>query len=79
MVNIATGRGWWALWPLLATGAVLGLHYLGYKAVTVDEQWAAERVQELNLKSYDRGHIEALKSRYKVDAPPSPPGDRGAS
>ncbi len=78
-VNIATGRGWWALWPLLATGAVLGLHYLGYKAVTVDEQWAAERVQELNLKSYDRGHIEALKSRYKVDAPPSPPGDRGAS
>ena len=32
--------------------------------MTVDEHWAEERVEELNLKSYDRSHIEELKSRF---------------
>jgi hypothetical protein len=63
-VNAFTGGHWWAFWPLLATGFLLGVHYLFYKAVAVDERWVEERVEELNLKSYDRGHIENLKSRY---------------
>jgi hypothetical protein len=75
-VNIATGRPWWAVWPLLVTGALLGPHYLLYKALTVNEDWASQRVEELNLKSYDRGHIEALKSRYGVDPPPPARDDR---
>ena len=64
LVNALMGKPWWAFWPLLVTGLALGIHYLLYKAVTVDETWAEERVEELNLKSYDRGHIEELKSRY---------------
>ena len=64
VANIATGRPWWAFWPLAATVFLLGVHYLIYKAMSVDEQWADERIEELNLKSYDRGHIEDLKSRY---------------
>ena len=51
------------------TGFLLGLHYFLYKVATVDEQWAEERVEELNLKSYDRSHIEELKTRYGGDAP----------
>jgi 2TM domain-containing protein len=62
--NVLTGPPWWALWPLLVTGLALGLHYLLYKALSVDDRWAEERVEELNLKSYDRSHIEELKSRY---------------
>ena len=62
--NIATGPSWWAFWPLAVTGFLLGLHYIVYKSATVDAQWAAERVAELNLKSYDRSHIEELKARY---------------
>jgi hypothetical protein len=68
-INIATGRPWWALWPLLATGIVLGLHYMVSKAFTVDERWVDERVRELDLKSYDRSHIESIRERQ-------PPGDR---
>lgn len=67
--NVATGGPWWAFWPLLATGFLLALHYLAYKTFSVDDAWAEERTQDLNLKSYDRSHIEDLKSRY-----PSAPG-----
>jgi hypothetical protein len=67
LLNIFMGGPWWALWPLLVTGFLLGVHYLVYKALTANEQWAAERAEELNLKSYDRSHIEDLKARYSED------------
>jgi hypothetical protein len=63
-INVFTGPPWWGLWPLLATAALLGLHYLAYKTAAVDEQWVESRVEELNLKSYDRSHIEGLKARH---------------
>jgi hypothetical protein len=63
-INVITGSYWWAFWPLAATGIALAVHYLFYKAVAADERWVEERVQELNLKSYDRSHIEGLKQRY---------------
>jgi hypothetical protein len=64
IANVLTGWPWWAFWPLLVTAFLLGVHYLLYKALSVDERWADERVEELNLKSYDRSHIENLKSRF---------------
>ena len=63
-INIVLGGSWWAFWPLMVTGAVLAVHYFFYKAIAVDRRWVDERVEELNLKSYDRSHIEDLKSRY---------------
>jgi hypothetical protein len=62
--NVFTGKPWWAFWPLLATGFLLAVHYLVYKAAAVDEGWVDARVEELNLKSYDRSHIEDLKARH---------------
>jgi hypothetical protein len=62
--NVFVGTYWWAFWPLAATGFLFALHYLAYKTVSVDERWVDERIQELNLKSYDRSHIEGLKERY---------------
>jgi len=64
LANVFIGGGWWAFWPLAITGLALAVHYFSYKAVAVDEGWVEERAQELNLKSYDRSHIEDLKSRY---------------
>jgi hypothetical protein len=77
LANAVIGRPWWAFWPLAATGFLLGLHYLLYKALVVDEQWAEERVEELNLKSYDRSHIEGLKSRYGAGGPAEPDKRKG--
>ena len=70
IVNAATGGLWWAFWPLLITSIALGVHYLFRRAAAADEHWAAQRAEELNLKSYDRSHIENLKSRYPDDTPP---------
>jgi hypothetical protein len=75
LANVVTGRPWWAFWPLVATSLALGLHYLVYKTAAVDERWVDERVEELNLKSYDRSHIENLKARYSGKNRP-PPTDR---
>lgn len=63
LANVLAGTVWWAFWPLLATGFLLCLHYLFYKVINADDAWVAERVEELNLKSYDRSHIEELKGR----------------
>ena len=57
----------WATWPLLGWSLLLLVHYLLYKSSKVDERWAAERVEELNLKSYDRGHIESIRERQGKD------------
>jgi hypothetical protein len=67
IANWATGRPWWAFWPLLVTSLLLGLHYIVYKSMVVDQRWVDRRVEELNVKSYDRSHIEDLKSRYGSD------------
>ena len=64
LINAFTRGSWWAFWPLIVTGFMLAVHYFLYKSIDVDESWAEERAQELNLKSYDRGHIEDLKARY---------------
>jgi 2TM domain len=67
LTNAFMGPPWWAFWPLFASGLLLAVHYFSYKTAVVDEQWAAERVEELNLKSYDRSHIEDLKARYPMN------------
>lgn len=64
-INVATGRPWWALWPLLATGLALGVHYMLRKAFTVDERWVEERTRDLTLKSYDRSHIESIRDQQQ--------------
>jgi anti-sigma factor RsiW len=69
-VNVFAGGYWWGFWPLAATGFALGVHYLFYKAVAADERWVDERIEELNLKSYDRSHIEGLKERYSAKDTP---------
>lgn len=61
--NTALGGGWWAFWPLLISAALLTVHYLLRKTLLVNAGWVDERVEELNIKSYDRAHIEELKTR----------------
>jgi len=60
LVNYFVGTGWWAFWPLAAWSILFMIHYLRYKAATVDEQWVDDRAAELRLKSYDRDHIEKI-------------------
>ena len=51
----------------------LTVHYLIYKAKTVDDDWAEERTAELHSKSYDAHHIDTIVESYDINAK-DPPG-----
>jgi len=40
------------------------VHYLVYKAKTVDSAWVAERTADLHSKSYDAGHIDRIAEDF---------------
>lgn len=68
----------WFHWPVMAWGAVAGVHVLYCKSVDVDEDWAERRAIDIKLKSYDLGHIAAIEEAYKKEHPrdhsTGPPG-----
>jgi hypothetical protein len=69
VANVVTGWPWWAFWPFLVTGFLLGLHYLIYKVRTTDDAWVAARVEDLHARSYDRGHIEVIQDNGRDELP----------
>jgi hypothetical protein len=77
LANIVTGRPWWAVWPLIISSFVLALHYFLYRATAVDDAWVESRITELNLRSYDRSHIEDIKERAEREGYGQPRDDRG--
>ena len=60
VANVFIGSGWWAFWPLVLWSIPFAVHYLRYKALTIDEEWVDSRTTELRIKSYDRDHIENI-------------------
>jgi len=80
-VNVYTGAPWWAFWPLIAWALVLMVHFLFYRAATVQDAWVEERTLDLRSKSYDLGHIQDIQERAppsvagKIETP-APPGRR---
>jgi len=67
----------WFHWPVMAWGAVAGVHVLYCKSVDVDSDWAERRAIDVRLKSYDLGHIIAIDERHK-ETLPRDSIDRGA-
>jgi hypothetical protein len=80
-INIYTGAPWWAVWPLLVWGLLVMLHYLVYRAGSVEDAWVEERTLDLRSKSYDMGHIDDIRKHPapsigdKASGAP-PPGKR---
>ena len=62
--NWLSGGPWWFFWLLAPWGVVLAVHFLVYKARTVNERWAQERAADLRSKSYDASHIDSIAERY---------------
>lgn len=78
VTNIVVGGGWWSFWPMCVWGLLLSLHFFYYKSVTVDEEWARERTDDLKLRSYDLSHILDIKERVdEGDASVRSPDQRG--
>jgi 2TM domain len=64
VANWFAGGDWWAFWPLVVWGVVLGGHYLVYKSKRVDERWVEERTDDVRSKSYDRAHMDSIEARH---------------
>ncbi len=79
-VNVYQGAPWWAVWPLVVWGLLVTVHFLYYRAISVDDAWVEERALDLRSRSYDVSHIDDIRKRPapsrrdKGDAPP--PGTR---
>jgi hypothetical protein len=72
---LAAATDWrWLYWVPAGWGVLLLVHYLIYKASTVDQRWVEERTDELRIKSYDRSHIESIRSEQSRN---DTPGSRG--
>jgi hypothetical protein len=48
------------------------VHYLIYKARTVDDRWVEERTADLHSKSYDAHHIDTIVGRHDTKPPQGP-------
>lgn len=78
VVNIYVGGGWWSFWPMCGWGMLLAMHFFYYKSVTVDEEWAQLRSDDLKVRSYDLGHIQDIAERVNErDASVRPSDERG--
>jgi len=73
--NVVTGAPWWAFWPLVVWSLPLTVHYLIYKASTIDDAWVDARVEDLRSKSYDLSHIDDIKRDPSGAAPERKLGD----
>jgi hypothetical protein len=71
ILALAAATDWrWLYWVPAGWGVLLLVHYLIYKARTVDQRWVDERTDELRLKSYDHSHIESIQSEQNRGVPP---------
>ena len=73
--NWLSGGPWWSFWPIALWAVALAVHYLIYKARTVDERWVEERAADVHSKSYDASHIDSIVARYdeRTPGPPEKP------
>jgi hypothetical protein len=74
-INVYMGAPWWGVWPLVLWGLLLMLHFLFYRAASVDDAWVDERILDLRSKSYDMGHIDDIRKQPA----PSVRDEKGAS
>jgi MFS family permease len=73
---LAAATDWrWLYWVPAGWGVLLLVHYLIYKASTIDQRWVDRRTEELRVKSYDRSHIDEIRARADPGKPEN--GDPG--
>ena len=80
IIALAAATDWRWLYRVLAGwGVLLLVHYLVHKTFKVDQRWVDNRTEELRLTSYDRSHIESIRSEpIEADTPGIKGRDRGS-
>lgn len=62
VIDIAFLEGWGTFWIMLSWSTVFGVHFMIFRAQTVDERWAHERMIFEVYRPWDTGHIEEIRN-----------------
>ena len=54
-------EGWATFWPMIVWSLLFGIHFMIFRAQTVDDAWAEERLIFEVYRPWDTGHIDAIK------------------
>ncbi len=65
LIDLLTPGPWWFLWPMFGWGVAVAAHWLYVKSVTIDDDWAQRRAEDIRLQASDRGHIESIRESYE--------------
>ena len=65
LIDLLTPGSWWFLWPMFGWGVALAAHWLYVKSVTIDDDWAQRRTEDIRLQASDLGHIEDIEKRHE--------------
>lgn len=60
-IDLAFFDGWGTFWVMLSWGMVFGIHFMVFRAQTVDERWVAERTIFDVQRPWDTGHIQEIR------------------
>ncbi len=64
--DVFLGEGWNTFAPILGWAMLLGLHYVIARSLTMDDDRAERRTEDLRLRAYDQGHIDDIGGRHDV-------------
>ena len=68
-LEIPTTGNWWNFWIMVPWGILLAGHYFVASALDADEEWATDRVLDLQTSSYDFDHIGSIEKRISEKDP----------
>ena len=68
-LEIPTTGNWWNFWVMVPWGILLAVHYFVASALDADEEWATDRVLDLQTSSYDFDHIGSIEKRISEKDP----------
>jgi hypothetical protein len=76
-LQILTTGIWWNFWIMVPWVILLFVHYFIASALDADEEWATDRVLDLQTSSYDFDHIGSIEKRIATgDSSVSPHTER---
>ena len=68
-LQILTTGNWWNFWLMVPWGILLAVHFFVASALDADEEWANDRVLDLQTSSYDFDHIGSIEKRIAKGDP----------
>ena len=68
-LQILTTGNWWNFWIMVPWSILLAVHFFVASSLDADDEWATDRVLDLQTSSYDFDHIGSIEKRIAKGDP----------